>query len=112
MARISEDTSATKLIETSFNQSVLDRMYHTPEIVDAMLIDEDGNVLVYLSDENEPRVVGRMMDIYSKHFGKTNVRSWKVTGGHPLDELQQVGTSGEVVTPKAFYGLNIHFSTK
>jgi hypothetical protein len=109
MAYVKPGVSATKLIETSYHQGILDDMFRQPEIVDAMIIEEDGSVSVYLEGETRPREIGRMTNEYKRCFGKSAILSWKVTGGALMNNLSRIDTNGVELTPKTFYGLNIQF---
>lgn len=109
MAYVRPGVSATKLIETSLHQDVLDDMYRNPETVEAVIIGSDGSVSVIIEGMREPAEIGKMSPEYKRCFGVSEILSWKVTGGFTLDNLTQVDINGDELTPRAYYGLNIQF---
>jgi len=105
---------ATKLIETSLHQGLLNEMFKNPDIVDAMLIDEAGYVKAIIDHVDGPKTfeLGRIGREYERYFGTSKILSWKVTGGYPLNGNSQIDNNGVEFTPMAYHGLNIEFSTK
>lgn len=103
---------ATKLVETSLHQGLLNEMFEQPENVDALILDHNGYVKVIMRGSDKVVEVGRMNDNYKRYFGISRILSWRVTGGYAMNEQTQYDTNGAGLTPKAYHGLNIEFSTQ
>lgn len=98
----------TKAVDVMSHQGVLDAMARHPESVVAISLDNNGRVFVHLEDHDGPIHVGNLKPKYFTQYGKLRVKSWKLTGGEPLQGYDRERLDGTKVSRLKYRGLNLH----
>lgn len=102
LTKAREVTITTKVEDKPGRQTMLHRMHQEPELVDQIYI--DGHNVDVIFNHEAPHTVGVIANQYTSHLNnhETKVRSWKITGGYPLDAHEDPKTQR-----LANYGINL-----